>query len=122
MVSTYASAASTVAAGIVGARAAVLGEAADRLDEASPEAAQERAEEEARLASAAGLSAVGRAQVTDGPAWSTLMRVADGEDAAAVVVGSRGLTGLKEVLLGSTSSGLVHHSTRPVLVVPEGGG
>jgi nucleotide-binding universal stress UspA family protein len=121
VVSAYPSVASAAGAASVGVPAAVLGEAAGRLDEASRQGAQERADEGAGLASEAGLSAEGRAEVTDGPAWSTLIRVGDEQDAAAVVVGSRGLTGLKEVLLGSTSSGLVHHATRPVVVVPDDG-
>jgi nucleotide-binding universal stress UspA family protein len=39
--------------------------------------------------------------------------------AAAVVVGARRLSGLSRLVLGSVSSGLVHHAARPVLVVPE---
>lgn len=56
--------------------------------------------------------------VTEGSSWSGLNRIAEAEDALAVVVGSRGLSGLKQMLLGSTSSGLLQHSARPVVVVP----
>lgn len=47
----------------------------------------------------------------------TLAGVADERDAAAVVVGSRGLGRVKSRLLGSTSQGLLHHTKRPVVVV-----
>jgi nucleotide-binding universal stress UspA family protein len=46
----------------------------------------------------------------------TLAAVADEQDAAAVVVGSRGLGRMKG-LLGSTSQGLLHRTRRPVVVV-----
>ena len=36
---------------------------------------------------------------------------------AAIVIGSRGLTGVSAAL-GSVSNGVVHNSRRPVLVVP----
>jgi nucleotide-binding universal stress UspA family protein len=39
-------------------------------------------------------------------------------DAEAIVVGARELSALGRFVLGSVSSGLVHHATRPVLVVP----
>ena len=44
-------------------------------------------------------------------------QVAEQEDAAVVVVGSRGLGRIKSSLLGSTSQRLLHDSKRPVLVV-----
>ena len=47
----------------------------------------------------------------------TLAAVADERDAAAVVVGSRGLGRVKSRLLGSTSRGVMHHTKRPVVVV-----
>jgi nucleotide-binding universal stress UspA family protein len=47
----------------------------------------------------------------------TLAGVADERDAAALVVGSRGLGRVKARLLGSTSQGLLHHTRRPVVVV-----
>lgn len=115
----FPSAAASVAAASIGAPVAMLGEAVERLDEASREAAKERAEEGARLANEAGLEAEGRPEVTDGSTWAALVATAEREDALAIVVGSRGLSGLKQVLLGSTSSGLVHHSPCPVVVVPD---
>lgn len=39
--------------------------------------------------------------------------------AAAVVVGSRGRTALREILLGSVAMATLHHTARPVLVVPH---
>jgi nucleotide-binding universal stress UspA family protein len=114
----FPSGAENVAAAAIGVPAGVLGEAAHRLHEASRQAAEERAGEGARLASEAGLAAEGRSEATEGSSWSALNGVAEEEDASAIVVGTRGLSGFKEMLLGSTSSGLLHHSTRPVVVVP----
>jgi nucleotide-binding universal stress UspA family protein len=47
----------------------------------------------------------------------TLAAVADRVDAAALVVGSRGLGGMRARLLGSTSRSLLQKTERPVLVV-----
>lgn len=47
----------------------------------------------------------------------TIRDVAADQDAAAVVIGSRGLGGLKAKLLGSTSHDVLHECRRPVLVV-----
>lgn len=41
-------------------------------------------------------------------------------DAAVIVVGSRGRSASREMLLGSVAKAVVHHARRPVLVVPAG--
>ena len=114
----FPSAAESVAAAAIGIPSSVLGQAAARLEEASRDAAAERASEGGRLAKEGGLVAEERAEMTEGSNWSALKRIADEEDALAIIVGSRGLSGFKQMLLGSTSSGLVHHADRPVVVVP----
>jgi nucleotide-binding universal stress UspA family protein len=43
---------------------------------------------------------------------------ADDEDVDLIVLGSRGLGGYPELLLGSTSTQVAQHSSRPVTIVP----
>ena len=86
---------------------------ADDADEADRVAA-----EGAQLASKAGLEAQPLAVEQDGSAWRTLIATAEKHGAAAIVTGARGRSSLASVLLGSVSSGLVHHSPVPLLVVP----
>lgn len=50
-----------------------------------------------------------------------LLGLANHEHADAIVVGRRGRSGLAELVLGSFSHHLVHHSSRPVIVVPQEG-
>ncbi len=75
------------------------------------------AEEGARIARDAGLDAEPIAVKASGPVWHTIVETADSRDAAAIVMGSRGLTALRSMLLGSVSSGVVHHANRPTLVI-----
>jgi nucleotide-binding universal stress UspA family protein len=70
-----------------------------------------------RVADRAGLSGEPLAVERAGPVWKTILDVADRHDVAAVVMGSRGLTGLRSMLLGSVSSAVVGHADRPTLVV-----
>ena len=46
-----------------------------------------------------------------------MTETADRNDTAVIVMGSRGLTGLRSMLLGSVSSAVLHHADRPVFVV-----
>ncbi len=48
-----------------------------------------------------------------------LLGVANHEHADAIIVGRRGRGGLAELVLGSFSHHVVHHSSRPVIVVPK---
>jgi nucleotide-binding universal stress UspA family protein len=43
------------------------------------------------------------------------------QGAGVIVVGSRGRSAGRELLLGSLAKALLHHAQRPVLVVPSGG-
>jgi nucleotide-binding universal stress UspA family protein len=90
------------------------------LDRAGAEDAGRIAEEGVRLAREAGLDAEPIAIKATGPVWKTIVETADAHDAAAIVMGSRGLTGVRSMLLGSVSSAAVHHADRPTLVVHAG--
>ncbi|GLZ07474.1 universal stress protein [Actinomadura sp. NBRC 104412] len=81
--------------------------------------AERIAGEGARLALDAGLpDARPRAERGAGPVWATIVDVARELDATLIVTGSRGLSGVKSVLLGSVSDRVLHHADRPVLIVP----
>ena len=55
----------------------------------------------------------------DGSIAGAILDVADELDAEAIVLGSRGLTGVKSLLLGSVSHAVLQHADRPVMVVPS---
>lgn len=92
----------------------------EELDAAAEQAAAALAERGADLAREAGLDASPAAVRANGPLWQTILDVADQQDAAAIVLGSRGLSGIKSLVLGSVSGAVVHHATRPTLVVRHG--
>lgn len=47
----------------------------------------------------------------------SILYTAEMENVDMIVVGSRGITGVKEFVLGSVSSGVLHHARCPVLIV-----
>ena len=92
------------------------------LDRAAADAAGRVAREGVRLAQQAGLDAEPVAVETAGTVWEAILKIADRHDVATIVMGSRGLTGVRSMLLGSVSSAVVHHAGRPTLVIPEPSG
>lgn len=93
-------------------------DAAAELDEEDRLNAERVAAEGADLAREAGFDAEAHALQGKPKAWPELLAKADAIDAAVVVIGSRGQGAVRSALLGSVSSGLLHHTRRPVLVVP----
>jgi nucleotide-binding universal stress UspA family protein len=90
------------------------------LDRAAAEHGGRVAEEGVRVAREEGLGAEPVTSKAAGPVWRTILEIADREDAAVIVMGCRGLTGVRSLLLGSVSSAVIHHAERPTLVVPHG--
>lgn len=87
------------------------------LDRASEEHARDIAADGVALANAAGLQAEALA-VGDGfDTADTILSQADEQGAGAIVIGSRGLTGLKSKLYGSTSRKVLERSNLPVMVM-----
>jgi nucleotide-binding universal stress UspA family protein len=63
-----------------------------------------------------------RLLLVDGAPVPVLLTVAQEEAIDVIVVGSRGVGGFPELLLGSTSHQLAEHATCPVLIVPAAPG
>jgi nucleotide-binding universal stress UspA family protein len=69
------------------------------------------------LASEAGIDA--EAELLVGYPPKQILRLADDVGVDLIVVGSRGLGGLKSMIVGSTSREVLAHADRPVLVVRQ---
>lgn len=80
-------------------------------------AARERAELGVERARKAGLVAQPYARLGE-PIWQAIIDTADELDAAVIVIGSRGLAGLRELARGSVSHDVATRTRRPVLIVP----
>ena len=108
---------SAAPAAALGMPASVTVAGVRQLDETARERAEALAAEGAELAQQAGLDAQARAVRCEGSPWRGIVRCAEEIDAAAVVTGSRGRSGLTAALLGSTAQGILHRAQRPVLIV-----
>ena len=92
------------------------------LDTASLDASERLAAEGAELAQKVGLTAEPRVASTVATAADAIVDAAEAFDASVIVLGSRGRHGVAAALLGSTSTNVLHHTRRAVLVIPPNDG
>jgi nucleotide-binding universal stress UspA family protein len=74
------------------------------------------------IAETAGLTLESRVTPRQGSESQTILSEADTAEADLIICGSRGRGAVARSLLGSTSTSVLHHATRPVLVVPAAPG
>jgi nucleotide-binding universal stress UspA family protein len=91
----------------------------EEIDAANRERAQSQAQDGAELARQAGLEAQPRIRARETTVAAAILAEANDLGANAIVIGSRGLTGVKSLLLGSVSHSLIQHADRTVIVVPS---
>ena len=89
------------------------------LDRANANRAREQAQEGAERARRAGLEAEARIRLREGRIAETILADANELGADAIVLGTRGLTGLKSLFLGSVSHSVLQNAEVPVMVVPS---
>ena len=94
----------------------------ERLHHTAEQRAREVAAEGAGLARDAGFEAEPLAVETHGRLPEMILEQAERSHSPLVVMGSRGLSGVASVLLGSVSTTVLHAATNPVLVIPGGEG
>ncbi|MCB0190866.1 MAG: universal stress protein [Anaerolineae bacterium] len=58
-----------------------------------------------------------RARVIEGPIVETILNVAIQEDVDLIAMASHGRTGLPRMIYGSVTSGVLHNSDRPLLLI-----
>jgi nucleotide-binding universal stress UspA family protein len=90
----------------------------EEIDDANEARAEELAQEGADRARAAGLDAQPLTVGSRATIWETILRQADRTNADAIMLGTRGLTGVRSMLVGSVSHAVLQHSDRPVIIVP----
>jgi nucleotide-binding universal stress UspA family protein len=89
------------------------------LDRAAAERGRRVADAGVHIARRSGLRAEPAPIKATGRVWETIIEFADRHDAAMIVMGSRGLTGLTAMVRGGVSSALVHHADRPTLLIRQ---
>ena len=117
VLTVWESIAAVAAAGAAGIPAGVAAEAAERIDAVAAERAERICADGVELARQATGDVTGRTKAAEPNTWATIVRVAGEIRAQAVVVGSRGRSGIRSAVLGSVSNGVVHNCPCPVLVV-----
>ncbi len=90
------------------------------VDEAQHDHATHVAGEGAELARSLGLEAEAHAVADDLDVADTVLDLARERGAAAIVVGSHGISGLRTHLVGGVSRKLIRHSELPVVVTRDG--
>ncbi len=88
-------------------------------DAAIKQAALDTAAEGVQRAAAAGLVAQPRVVNRDDDLAAVILAEASDLDADVIVLGTRGLGGVKSLMLGSVSHAVLHHADRAVLVIPS---
>jgi nucleotide-binding universal stress UspA family protein len=91
----------------------------DAIDSATEKAATEQATAGVQVVRDAGLEATPRVAVATATIPLTILAEAAAVDADAILMGTRGLGGIKSLLLGSVSNAVLQHAERPVVIVPS---
>ena len=91
----------------------------EEIDRGYERSARERAVEGVERARRAGLNAQPRTRARHTTIADAILAEAEEVGASAIVLGTRGLTGIKSFLLGSVSHAVLQHADRPVIVVPS---
>jgi nucleotide-binding universal stress UspA family protein len=79
--------------------------------------AKEVLEEAEKIVSQVDSSMNTKERIAAGPISSEIVRIAENEKFDIIVIGTRGLRGVKRMLLGSVADDVIHYANCPVLVV-----
>ena len=91
----------------------------EEVDRSHEEQARRRAADGVERARQAGLEAEPRVRMADRSVAAAILAEAAESGARAIVLGTRGLTGIKSLLMGSVSHAVIQQADRPVMVVPS---
>jgi nucleotide-binding universal stress UspA family protein len=91
----------------------------EEIDRVYEQSARARAAEGVERARRAGLNAQPRTRARNTTIAEAVLAEADEDGARAIILGTRGLTGIKSLWLGSVSHAVLQHADRPVIVVPS---